>query len=255
MDQRSYHSPRSSRAGGHRRPQRNSHTYRNLGLPKRNSPLEIPAVRVFLFYILPFLAVNGLIFFLLTTKPSYEVVIGETHDYRTVDVTFTIKSHMPLKMVTLTMDSQPVDLTLTGKNTYTTTIDHNGVLEIYMENFNGMISSSYELVDVLDNETPDITSYSMEDGILTLTVSDSQSGINFDTIHGILPDGTQIVPLTVDKSTGTLTFSMEQDHITLSISDMTGNEYQPSFSVNHETEGADSAAEGEAGDASAVTLE
>ncbi len=232
--------PGTSHSSGpdRRRSERNLHTDRNLGLPKRNSVLEIPAVRTLLFYVLPFLLVNWLIFFLVTTKPSYEVSVSNTHDYRTVDVTFTITSHMPLKTVNLTLDSQPVDLVRSGKNSYTTTVDHNGVLEIYMENFNGMVASGFELVDVLDNETPDITSYSMEDGILTLTVSDTQSGVDFNAIHGVLPDSTQIDPLTIDKNTGIVTFPMNTDQITVLIRDLSGNEYMPSFSVTHTPDAA-----------------
>lgn len=233
------HSGSSHNSGtDRRRPERNLHTDRNLGLPKRDSVLEIPAVRTLLFYVLPFLLVNGLIFFLVTTKPSYEVSVSNNHDYRTVDVTFTITSHMPLKTVNLTLDSQPVDLVRSGKSSYTTTVDHNGVLEIYMENFNGMVASGFELVDVLDNETPDVTSYFMEDGILTLTVSDTQSGIDFDAICGVLPDSTQIAPLTIDKNTGTVTFPMNTDQLTVLIRDLSGNEYMPSFSVTNTTTAA-----------------
>lgn len=239
MNQRSNYSPRTPQS--RQRPQKSFQW----------SLLENQTARTILFYILPFLAVNGLIFFLVTAKPSYEIEISSTHDYRTTDVTFTITSHMPLKTVTLTLDSQPVDLVRTDKRSYTTTVTHNGVLEVYMENFNGMVTSGYELVDVLDNETPDITSYSMENGILTMTVSDSQSGINYDSIHGTRSDGTLVEPLSIDKNTGVIVFDMGQERLSVSISDLSGNEYLPSFSIGQTDENGD----GVPDSGSPVTLE
>ena len=83
--------------------------------------MDSDLIRVLLFYILPFLAVNGIIFFLVTTKPEYELVIGSTNDYRTTEITFSIKSFMPLKEVTIKIDSEPLDLVKTGKKTYRAT--------------------------------------------------------------------------------------------------------------------------------------
>ena len=119
------------------------HTYRRRSSFSLEQLLQIPGIRLLLFYILPFLVINGLIFFLVTAKPKYELTVGETHDYQTTDITFSITSHMPLKTVTITMDSQPLDLVKTGNKTYQATISKNGILEIYMENFNGMAIYGY----------------------------------------------------------------------------------------------------------------
>lgn len=93
------------------------HTYRRRSSFSLEQLLQIPGIRLLLFYILPFLVINGLIFFLVTAKPKYELTVGETHDYQTTDITFSITSHMPLKTVTITMDSQPLDLVKTGNKT------------------------------------------------------------------------------------------------------------------------------------------
>src|SRR5699024_8981898 len=161
-----------------------------------------------------------LIFFLVTAKPKYELTVGETHDYQTTDITFSITSHMPLKTVTITMDSQPLDLVKTGNKTYQATISKNGILEIYMENFNGMAIYGYEMIDILDNESPDLTSYQVENGVLTFTVSDSQSGVDFDSIHGTTDSGQTVAPLSVDRSSSTVQFQLGSQGLTVSIKDM-----------------------------------
>lgn len=93
----------------------NQRTYRNLRPYKYNNSTSSDLIHLLLFYILPFIIVNAIIFFLATTKPDYELTISGTNDYRTTTITFTIKSIMPLKEVTIKMDTQPIDLVKVGK--------------------------------------------------------------------------------------------------------------------------------------------
>lgn len=212
----------------------NRHTYRNSRPYRYGTFPSLDFIQLVAFFILPFVAINSIIFFLVTTKPKYEVVIGDTTDYRTTNVTFTIKSVMPLKEVTIKMDSQPLDLVKVGKRTYRSTIDHNGSLEIYMKNFNGMALLEYEHIDILDDEPPAIEDYSSEDGLLSFTVVDTQSGIDYASISAQTSAGQQILPLSVDKSTGRISFQMELGGLSVSVKDMSGNEYLTTFSLNEQ---------------------
>ncbi len=214
--------------------------YHRRTAQRRRSILSYEWVRLLLFYILPFVVVNLLIFFLVTCKPSCEVEVTGTDDYRTTEVTFTITSHMPLKNVTIRLDDEPLDLVQIGRKSYRSTITHNGILEIHMENFNGVAVTGYEVIDILDNQLPDVVNYSMEDGVLTLVVSDSQSGIDYDNLTASKSDGQIITPTSIDKNTGTVTFDMDPNGLIVNLRDMSGNEYQPSFSVTVVEEGADS---------------
>ncbi len=213
--------------------------YRRTPARKRNSILRLEWVRLLLFYILPFVVVNLIIFFLVTTKPGYEVTIANTSDYRTTDVTFTITSFMPLRSVTITLDGEPLNLTQVGRKSYRSTVTRNGVLEISMENFNHMSITGYEVIDVLDNELPDVTSYTLADGHLTLWLSDTQSGIDYENLSAVTGDGRVIAPLSVDKNAGTAVFEIDTTGLTVSVKDMSGNEYQPVFSLTEVVEEAD----------------
>lgn len=216
----------------------NRRTYQSSRQYKYNSFPSPDLIQLLLFFILPFIIVNSIIFFLVTTKPKYEVVIEGTNDYRTTDVTFTIKSIMPLKEVTIKMDSQPLDLVKVGKRTYRSTINHNGSLEIYMKNFNGMALLEYEHIDILDDEPPTIEDYVAEDGILSFTVLDTQSGIDYSSILAQTSMGQQILPLNVDKATGRVSFQMDSNGLSVSVRDMSGNEYLTTFSLNELDPGA-----------------
>lgn len=208
------------------------HTYRSSRPYKYHNTLDSNLIQLLLFYILPFILVNGIIFFLVTTKPKYEVVIEGTSDYRTTDITFTIKSVMPLKEVTIKMDAEPLDLVKVGKKTYRSTVNHNGSLEIYMKNFNGMALLEYAHIDILDDEPPAIEDYVSEDGLLSFTIIDTQSGVDYSSISALTSAGQQILPLNVDKATGRVSFQMDPNGLSVSVKDMSGNEYLTTFSLN-----------------------
>ena len=210
----------------------NRRTYDRSRQYKYNSFPSPDFIQLLVFFILPFIVVNSIIFFLVTTKPKYEVVIEGTNDYRTTDVTFTIKSIMPLTEVTIKMDSQPLDLVKVGRRTYRSTINHNGSLEIYMKNFNGMALLEYEHIDLLDDEPPTIEDYVAEDGLLSFTVIDTQSGIDYSSIFAQTSAGQQTLPLSVDKATGRVTFQMDPNGLSVTVRDMSGNEYLTTFSLN-----------------------
>lgn len=207
-------------------------TYRRSAIHRSSySILESDWFQLLLFYILPFIIINSIIFFLATTKPKYDLSVAETNDYRTTTVTFSIKSYLPLKEVTITLNSEPLDLKRTGKRTYTAVISTNGILDVYMKNFNGMSLSEYEVIDILDDGAPELVSYDVNEGILSLTVKDTQSGIDYTSLHATTPSGTVIQPLSVDQSNGLITFQLEPEGLTVSIKDLSGNEYLPTFSV------------------------
>ena len=213
--------------------------YHRHSVQKKKSILSYEWVRILLFYILPFVVINLLIFFLVTCRPTYEVELNGTNDYRTTDVTFTITSHMPLKTVTIRLDDEPLDLTQVGRKSYRSTVTHNGILEVHMVNFNGVEVTGYEIIDILDNQLPEVIDYSINDGLLSIVVSDSQSGIDYDSLTATRSDGQVITPVSVDKNTGTVVFEMDPGGLIANICDMSGNEYQPSFSVTIIEENAD----------------
>lgn len=219
-------------------PRRRRHTGRSGGY----SILDQEWLHTLLFYILPFIVINGLIFFLVTTKPEYELTIGEAHDYQTTDIQLHINSFLPVKELNVTLDSEPVELTPLKKNSYTATISKNGVLEIYVKSFNGMVSNNYEHISILDDNPPAVDAYAIEDGVLTFTLVDSQSGIDFNSVYATDSMGVTVYPSSVNKTSGEITFNMDANGLTVFANDLSGNQSQTTFTPQS------SAEDGEAGD-------
>ncbi len=177
-------------------------------------------LHVLLFYILPFIVFNGLLFFLLTTKPKVEITVGTTKDYKTTSVDVTVKSFLPLKSMVSTQESVGLPLEKTGRGTYTAAIDKNGVIEVTVSSINGMVAAAYEPVDILDDLPPSINEdFTIEDDLLTFTIEDSQSGVDFSSISGTTAMGTPVTP-TIDKSNSiNEDFTIEDDLLTFTIED------------------------------------
>ena len=72
----------------------------------------------------------------------------------------------------------------------------------------------------------------MENGKLILTIEDSISGINYDSIYATDDSGTKILPDSCDKENGEVTFKLEEGSLTVYVEDMAGNPNQAAFSIN-----------------------
>lgn len=215
------------------------YTYSN-SRSKRTAHSTSPGFKtILLVYVLPFLLINGLIFFFVTVKPKYTVTVGETTDYTTTSMTLKIKSILPTRNLSVALNGEPLELEETDKKTYTAPITVNGTIEVYLESFNGMAVITYEHVNILDDEPPIIDDYSVEDGILTITLSDSQSGIDFNSIHAINSAGEIIQPLSMDKLNYTASFPADPNGLTLYVSDISGHTTEQPFSITEKVEGAD----------------
>ena len=189
---------------------------------------------ILLFYVLPFLIFNGILFYCVIAKPRISVAIADTNDYLSTEVTLTVNSWFPTKSVTMTIDGTDVELEKGKKRTYTATIYKNGSIEANAVNFNGMPTSVFEQVNVLDDNPPSFKKTDVLDGVVTLSLGDSQSGINFDSIYAMDSAGQRLEPLTVDRSTNTLSFEMDPAGLHVYAQDKAGNQIQGTFTSHME---------------------
>ena len=233
--QSSYKAPRSERTSStgssyttrsHRNKKKNPYT--------RTSWKDNPVLRNLIFFVLPFLVINGLIFFFAVYTPKVELDIGDTTDYKSVDVTVRVHSLLPLKNSSITLDSAPLEMERDGQ-TYTATLTANGVVEVTAESINGMSRTVFEHVMVLDDTAPTVDEdYTLNSNFLTITVSDSLSGVNYDEFYGRDEDGERVEPTSIDQETGTVVFPMSGNTITVHIEDFVGNAAEPSYSIRIE---------------------
>lgn len=202
---------------------------------------------VLLFYVLPFIVVNLLIFFLVTTKPKCIITVSDTADYLTTNVTIKIKSFLPTSEPEATLDGEEVKLIKDGKNTYSVILQSNGILEVDLTSLNKMKTATFEHISILDDNPPLISDNTLsEDGILSFRLEDSQSGVDYSSIYGLDADGDRLMPLTIDRSTNTVSFEMKTDSLQVFIKDLSGNEVRANFNPqgdNLEEDAKDAAGE------------
>ena len=227
----SYSAPRSDRMSGSPGSRRGKSAKRNTY--NTQSWKDNRILRNLVFYVLPFVVVNLILFTLITASPKIELTIGETTDYKTVDISFRVRSILPIREMTVTLESQPVEVERSD-GAYRATLDSNGTLEIYAEGWNGMSVRDNEHIAVLDDAAPVINQedYVLEDGHLEFLVSDSQSGVDFSSIYGTEADGQNVRPASYSEDTGRVVFEMEGSDVTVFVSDFAGNISQAAFSIH-----------------------
>ena len=227
----SYSAPRSDRMSGSPGSRRGKSAKRNTY--NTQSWKDNRILRNLVFYVLPFVVVNLILFTLITASPKIELTIGETTDYKAVDISFRVRSILPIREMTVTLESQPVEVERSD-GAYRATLDSNGTLEIYAEGWNGMSVRDNEHIAVLDDAAPviDQEDYVLEDGHLEFLVSDSQSGVDFSSIYGTEADGQNVRPASYSEDTGRVVFEMEGSDVTVFVSDFAGNISQAAFSIH-----------------------
>lgn len=190
--------------------------------------------QILLFYVLPFFIFNGILFYCVTNRPNVEVELKDTNDYVVTEAVVTVKSWFPTKTITFSMDGETLKAEKGKKRTYTIPITKNGVIETYVENINGMSVTQFEHVNILDDNIPTMKDARIADGIVTLTLTDSQSGVDFDSIYALDSTGRRLQPLTVDRATNTLSFEMDPAGLHVYASDKAGNEAQGTYTSHKE---------------------
>lgn len=190
---------------------------------------------VLLFYVLPFIVFNGIIFLLVTTRPKAAITIGESSDYITTTMELKVKSLLPIKTMEVSLDSSPIELTKAGKKTYKATLTNNGMLEVKLIGLNKMKAVMYEQVNVLDDTPPAIKDKVLENNILSFRLEDTQSGVDYSSISASDEDKTDILPLSIDRSTGLVTFEIEKENIAITAKDKIGNELHVTFTPQGES--------------------
>lgn len=206
--------------------------YRPRNRYSQRSSSDLP--QLLLFYILPFIVVNVLLFFLVTSVPKVTLEVEDTNDYLSTEATLKLDSWFPTRSITVQMDDEELETTKGSNRTYKISINRNGVLKATVTNLNGMTATVYQHIDILDDTPPSFLDASLDDDILTLHISDSQSTINFDGTYAIDSTGQRRVPVTVDQNAGAVTFEMDLAGLQVFIMDRAGNEAARSFTTHRE---------------------
>lgn len=211
-------------------PMRQNH----LSYTKQNMLKAQARKTLLFFYIIPFLIINTILFFAVTSMPKFKVSVADTIDYKTVFVSITKESLYPLKQFEILLDTEPVELTKRKegfKTIYETTLTRNGTLTLNAVNLNGMKQTVYEHIGSIDDAPPEsiLNEDQSDEDKVALIFEDSQSGIDFDKLYAIDAKGKHIRPILTDEEHSSAVFSYDTDSLEVHVMDKVGNQSIASF--------------------------
>ena len=205
----------------------------NMANPKRSghklSPKDGSFLSLLLFWILPFLLVNGILFFALTSQPDFEVTVNDPGDFKSAEIVVKVKSIFPNNGLNARLAEVPLELEETENKTYTATVHTNGTLEVSMENKNGMNKIVYENVNCIDDTPPAFTESDNAAGFVSFYVDDSQSGVDFGSLYAIDSNGNRLTPSMIDEGESLVVFNYDTPTLEVHAFDNVGQESVISF--------------------------
>ena len=184
---------------------------------------------VVLFYIIPFLLINLLIFFLVTLRPKFKLHIEESSDFRTAEIQVEMHPRLPLAAFEVKLDDTPLNLENLGGGHYKASVDKNGTLEVTVRYINGMHRTQYEHIGSVDDQPPLISGDELDGNMLTVSFDDPQSGINYDSIYAMDADEERVLPSSLDESENKAVFQVLTSRLEVHVSDQLGHEAVANF--------------------------
>ncbi len=187
---------------------------------------------LFLYYILPFVVVNIIIFVLATSIPRFSVQVIDNQDYKTATIQITKNKLYPFKELLVSIDETPIELTKDEqgmKTIYSATLDRNGSVAVKSNGYNGMSHTVFEQISNIDDTPPVLYGEITEHFSVHIEFEDSQSGVDYDNIYGIDDTGKTVYPISIDKTAMSVEFDYTDGTLEVHVSDNMGNESVATF--------------------------
>lgn len=200
---------------------------------KQNKDISGTITKVLFGFFIPFVTINGLILFLFIQTPKIIVLDTDAKDYEENKIKFYIESALPTVDIKTFFEEQEIPYTKFGFY-YIIDSTNNGTYEINVKSLNGAVVNSYINIETIDSEPPIINTSdaSISGGLLSVTISDSQTGINYDNIYGINEDQSTVEPSYIDKASGTVQFKFDdKKKLTIHVEDNYGNSSEATFNA------------------------
>ena len=207
--------------------------HKKLKNKDRMSITEI-ILRFFFGFLIPFVLINGVIFFLFIQTPKMQVVDQDSKDYEKNKIKFSISCILPLTNIQTFYENNEIPYTKLA-NQYVIDADTNGTYQIKVTALNQAVANSTFTLESLDSIAPtiDINSAIITGNTLIISAYDNQSGINYDNVCAKLEDGSQVKPSYIDKSSGTIQFQItDGSKVTIHVEDNLGNDAETLFTIS-----------------------
>ena len=191
-------------------------------------------IRIFFGFLIPYVLINGLLFFLFIQIPKINIIDQDSKDYEENKIKFSIDCALPLTDVKTFYQESEIAYSKLG-NLYIINADNNGSYQINVTALNKSSANSIVEIESQDNIAPvvDLDSAVITGNTLIISVRDNQSGINYDNLYATLENGTKIIPSYIDKSSGTVQFQISDGKkVVVHVEDDFGNHSETSFTIS-----------------------
>ena len=159
---------------------------------------------------------------LLFISPKYTVTETGTNDEGLPVYTIDVSTVLPVKDVTASIGNMGIKVKETDSHTYTVSPFENGEMNVSVSLFNSQVTAKTVTVTSVDETAPDVKGSSAEDGNLVIMASDSDSGLDLESVYAEDADGNLIEPKKVSDD-GEIEFESPETGWNIYISDKTGN--------------------------------
>ncbi len=204
----------------------------NIETKQKMSIMEI-ILRFFFGFLIPFVLINGLIFFIYIQCPIIKVVDTDSKDFEENKIKFSVECKLPLKEVKVLYQDKDFAYSKTD-NLYVIDVTDNGTYTVKATAINGAISVYNAPIESKDVTPPsiDVETVVITGNVLNITVRDDNSGINYDNLYATLENGGKIYPTFTDKEVGAVQFTIETgDKIVVHVEDIVGNFSETPFTI------------------------
>ena len=196
------------------------------------SILEI-ILRFFFGFLIPYVLINGIIFFLYIQVPSINIVQPDSKEYEADKVKFSVECFLPITNVKTYFNDTEIAYKKLG-DYYIIDASDNGLYKIDVVALNNATDSATGAVETKDAVAPsiDFDNAIITGNVLIFSVYDDQAQINYDNIYATLENGERIYPTYMDKSSGNIQFKIESgEKLVVHVEDIDGNSSEASFSI------------------------
>ena len=187
--------------------------------------------KLFLGFLIPYLLINGIIFFIYTEVPRINIK-EQTDDKQLSKIEFTIDSKLPIIDVKVECLNEEVPYTKSG-NVYSIDASTAGTYKITAKALNQLSAVSSCSIESLDDNAPIIHSENaiIANGTITITISDNQNALNYDSIYAKDENGNMLSAISIDQNTGSVQFNVSGlSSIIIHAEDMSGNASEANIS-------------------------
>ena len=203
-------------------------------LNKNKSTTSNIIFKFFFYFLIPYVLINGIIFFLFIQSPTINVVANDSQNYEENKIKFSIECLLPLSYIKTYFQNEEIPYTKFG-DYYSVDVSENGTYQIKVLAINQSKAETSVNIETIDSTPPniDIDNAIVAGNTLILSVNDDQTEINYDKVYATKDNGDKIDATYIDKVSGTVQFQVESgEKIVVHIEDMIGNSAETSFTLN-----------------------